>query len=109
MKAVVGPVPASEMDAVPLDGWGWSGGPVRRGERPYSASIGASVQRFWTQNLDSDLDPIAPASFQLFSFLHISICGSRSRNWPHDSQELPMVVEEHFTIGNHFWFSQTDV
>ena len=45
-KAVVGPVPASGVDAVPLDGWGWSS---RHGERPHCASI----RLFNTAVLDS--------------------------------------------------------
>lgn len=106
VKAMAGPVPASGMDAVPLDGWGWSSGHVWRGERPHRASIRLFNTAVWTH---CPCSPIAPASFQFFSFFCVSICGSRSRNCPQYPQELPMVVQEHFTIGNHFCFSQFKV
>ena len=68
VKAMAGPVPASGMDAVPLDGWGWKGGHVWRGERPHCASI----RLFNTAILDSL--PLLPHSTSLLSIFLFLLC-----------------------------------
>lgn len=68
VKAVAGPVPASGMDAVPLDGWDWSGRHVWRGERPHHTSI----RLFNTAILDSP--PLLPHSTSLLSIFLCLLC-----------------------------------